>query len=111
MKLEFSVFPKKSSNEIKQACKEACDKSSELISDTATSNSGRIPTIESLQRNTAFLSINMEDIKQRYDYYKYLIDPNKFRFRKVVRIVALPIIFIKRCKQKSRKPPDANAIV
>ena len=62
MKLDVSEFPTKSYNEIKQACKEACDKSSELISDTATSKSGRSTTIESLHRNAAFLRINMEHI-------------------------------------------------
>ena len=34
---------------------------------------------------------HMEELKKRYSFSKYLLDPNKFRFRKVVRIIAIVI--------------------
>ena len=36
-----------------------------------------------------------EEIKLRYQLAKYLIDPNRFRFRKVIRILGLALTFIK----------------
>ena len=36
-------------------------------------------------------------VKDRYSFSKYLIDPFKFRFKKVVRIVAWVLMFLKRC--------------
>ena len=44
----------------------------------------------------AFATISHEKTKLRYDYSDYLIDPNKHRFRKVVRILALVLTFIKK---------------
>ena len=35
-----------------------------------------------------------EQIKLRYDFSDYVIDPNRFRFRKVVRILALALSFV-----------------
>ena len=40
--------------------------------------------------------INDKEIRARYQWSRYLIDPNRFRFRKVVRILALVFTFIKR---------------
>ncbi len=37
-----------------------------------------------------------EKIKKRYQFSNYLIDPNRFRFRKIIRVLALVLIFIKR---------------
>ena len=44
------------------------------------------------------------DYKKRYDFSKYLIDPLKFRFRKIVRILGLVFLFIKniRLSQKGK---------
>ena len=44
-----------------------------------------------------------KQIKLRYKYSKYLMDPNRFRFRKVVRIVALVLEFIKKISKNIRK--------
>ena len=43
--------------------------------------------------------ISME-LENRYEFSNYLIDSNKFRFRKVVRILALIMLFIKSLKKK-----------
>ena len=42
-------------------------------------------------------------IRERYQFSKYIIDPNKFRFRKVVRVLALVLLFIKNLKDKINK--------
>ena len=96
MKLPASDFPVKSYSEIKHACKEASDSSNELIPQANLRNG-------SLSEKLSFHSIQ-EDKSRSNDTAKYLIDPNKFRFQKVVRILALVIIFIKRCKTKSSYP-------
>ena len=36
----------------------------------------------------------LNKISERYKFSNYLIDPNRFRLRKVVRIVALVFLFI-----------------
>ena len=36
-----------------------------------------------------------EQTKSRYQFSNYILDPNKFRFRKVVRVVSLVLLFIK----------------
>ncbi len=48
----------------------------------------------------------LEKIGKRYQHSKYIMDPNKYRFKKVVRIVALILLFIRkiRKKQKARQP-------
>ena len=42
-------------------------------------------------------------VKDRYAFSKYVIDPNKYRFRKVVRILAWVILFVKNCYRKVGK--------
>ena len=41
-----------------------------------------------------------KEIRKRYQYSNYLIDPNKFRFRKVVRVMTLVRLFIKKLKKR-----------
>ena len=36
-----------------------------------------------------------KEVKERYEFSNYLIDPNRFRFRKVVRILGLVFRFVK----------------
>ena len=50
--------------------------------------------------NSAFVAKRVNSkVKERYEFSKYLIDTNKFIFRKVVRVLALVLMFIKRYKQ------------
>ena len=44
------------------------------------------------------LSTLQINIMSRYEFSEYLIDPNKFRFQKVVRIIAFVQMFIGKCK-------------
>ena len=48
-------------------------------------------------------------VKDRYGYSKYILDPNKFRFRKGVRIVAWVFLFIRKCRRKRPKPLTQNS--
>ena len=44
-----------------------------------------------------------EQILERYKFSKYLIDPNRFRFRKVVRILGLAFTFINKLARRIEK--------
>ena len=70
--------------EIKSICLEASSKSNELIENTPST--------------VTYLSNFQDKILPYYEFSNYLIDPNKFRFTKVVRILALVKLFIKNCK-------------
>ena len=92
MKMKPSNFPIKSYEEIKQAC----ENSNELIKqpDLVVNRKTQYAT----SANSVHLTKTQENIAQRYEFSKYLIDPNKFRFQKVVRIIALVKMFIKKCR-------------
>ena len=49
-----------------------------------------------------------DELKERYTFSNYEIDPNKFRFRKVVIIVALMFPFIRSCRLSIRKRKGLN---
>ena len=45
-----------------------------------------------------------EAVEQRYRFSNYLLNPNKFRFKTVVRIMGLVLLFIKKiCGKIKRK--------
>ena len=51
--------------------------------------------------NSAFVMKRVSNkVKEGYEFSKYLIDPNKFRFRKLVRVLALILMFIKKISKK-----------
>lgn len=50
------------------------------------------------------------EVKDRYLFSQYLVDPNKFRFRNVVRIMALVIKFIRKLKEQSKPQINKNKI-
>ena len=54
-----------------------------------------------------------DKVGERYLFSRYIMDPNKFRFRKVVRIVALTIPFVKNLKIriKSTNNPNTGLII
>ena len=91
MKKSTNGFPIKSYQEIKQACQKASEESSEVMN-----NSKHI-----VNHNTHFL-INFDENAKRYDFSNCIIDPNKFRFKTVIRVLALVHRFIRNCKEKRR---------
>ena len=43
-------------------------------------------------------------VKDHYDFSQYIIDPNRFRFRKVIRVLGLVFLFIKKARRRCGKP-------
>ena len=52
-----------------------------------------------VNHNTHLL-INFDENAKRYAFSNYIIDPNKFRFKTVIRVLALVYRFIRNCKEK-----------
>ena len=103
MTKDSSEFPTQTYEEIKQKCIEASNTTNELISKKGDIKESTCNAIGSqLESNevSAHLSSLQNSIKSRYEFSGYLVDPNKFRFRKVIRIVALVQKFIQKCKLK-----------
>ena len=44
-----------------------------------------------------------KEVGERFKFSKYLVNPNKYRFRTVVRIVALVFLFIKKLNAKIKR--------
>ena len=59
---------------------------------------------------TSYNIINQDRIKERYQFSQYLIDPNKFCFHKVVRIMAIVQKFVKKLKSKRSNIQAVNKI-
>ena len=52
-----------------------------------------------------------DELRKRYTYSDYIVDPNRHRFRDVVRIVALVISFVKLLRQRVEQRKDPNCSV
>ena len=46
-----------------------------------------------------------DKISERYKYSNYIIDPNTFRLKKIVRIVGLIMLFVRKLKARIKKIP------
>ena len=93
MKLPTESFPVKTYHDIKQKCKEASDNSNELLIQTSKGNHAN--------NSLSLISSQKVNTKEDHETSNYLINPTRFRFNKVVRIIAILIMFIKKCKMKS----------
>ena len=49
-----------------------------------------------------------DEVGARYEYSQYLIDPNRFRFRKVIRVLGLVFLFVAKLRNKIKKGIRAN---
>ena len=96
MKRSMNEFPIKSYQQIKQACKEASEQSSEVKNNPKNAT------------NSHFMTSIKENAK-RYEFSQYVIDPNRFRFQKVIRVLALVYRFIKNCREK-REQSSLNIV-
>ena len=90
MSLHESEYPVKTIDQINMGPQEIADVEKEKIT---------LKTFHS-QRNTSFVGKFDEEVKSRYKYSKYLVDPNRFRFRKVLRIMGLVLKFIRNAAAK-----------
>ena len=77
-------FPIRTADQIKLTKQEEADALQEMVV---------IKTFHS-RRKAEFDAFGDQQIRLRYQFSKYVIDPNRFRFRKVVRILALVLTFI-----------------
>ena len=87
MKIEIKDMPIKSMTEIK------------LTSNDVVEVRKESPSATGLTVHHSKVMLNRDEITQRYQYSKYLVDPNKHRFEMVVRIMSLVLKFIKCLKQ------------
>ena len=52
-----------------------------------------------------------ESVRERYKFSKYLIDPNRYRLRRVIRVMAIVMRFVRNAKaavQKNKNIPESN---
>ena len=56
--------------------------------------------------------VPVEEVKKRYQHSNYIIDPNKFRFRKSLRVQALVMMFVRKLKKRKGKdtPPVSSTL-
>ena len=99
-------FPAVNVNDIrlKKAEVEAIKKESlrpELVNTFFTQSKDMPSTYVASVSSSKKIDINI--IAERYEFSDYIIDPNKFRLRKVVRVLALVIIFVRNFVKKWSK--------
>ena len=95
---EESEFPIKTAREIvldHEAKREAMKEKIDLGVDKGHSGHVHFPAVQQVP----------DEVGLRYKYSNYLIDPNKFRFRKVLRIQSLVLLFVKNLFQKKNRVP------
>ena len=94
---EENNFPLKTINEIVLSNQEkrACDKEKVLESTRYTDN------------NLALITRYVpNEVGERYKFSKYLINPNKFRFRTIIRILGIVILFIQKISKNCKKSQE-----
>ena len=99
MSKDVSEFPAQSYEDIKQNCIDASNETSELIVKVIESKE-KLNKKDTIEFGNTHLSTVQANIKSHYEFSDYLIDPNRFRFQKVVRIIAMVHMFVQKCKSK-----------
>ena len=87
------AFPIRTADEIKLSKQEEADALKEMVVMKTFHN----------RREAEFDAWGDKQIKLRYQFSRYLIDPNRFRFRKVVRVLALALTFVYKISRKVPK--------
>ena len=97
MSLNESEFPVSTVSKITLNCTERSKASSECNKLDIT---GQICIINSQNyaQSGSFISASVPDqVKTRYEFLQYIIDPNKFRLCKIICIISLVYLFVKNC--------------
>ena len=68
---------------MKQECKNASDEANEYV-----------------KYHTSHITYKLEEVAKRYEFSNYIIDPNKYSFEKVIRVLAMVYKFLDNCKNK-----------
>ena len=92
MRGDPSSFPLSTVDEIKLSASEKIDANKEQVFPEAETH--------------ACLTYVPKDVEARYRFSEYLVSPNKYRFTKVVRIVAIVFLFIQKCGAKLSRTFD-----
>ena len=98
-KTDIECFPIRSVNEIKLTNNDITLHRGESL----ILNDEWISKQLAVDYSDSYLATNKEVLNKKGDRYKfshYIIDPNRFRFRKVIRIVALIFLFVNNLKEK-----------
>ena len=117
MKKDKSYFPVKSVNEIKLKNNELSSVKAESLRPEFLDKLDCFEQGEEVmsidQHFLGYLSkkINTQKLKERYEFLEYIIDPNRFRLRKVVRILALVMLFIRNLRKRVRPTEAATSIL
>ena len=59
--------------------------------------------VKAIETFSSLSKTSVIEIQKRYDFSKYVLDPNKFRFRKIVRILGLVYLFISNLMKRKNK--------
>ena len=90
MQNKSNEFPLKTYNEMKQECKNASDEANEYV-----------------KCHTSHITYKLEEVAKRYEFSNYIIDPNKYSFEKVIRVLAMVYKFLDNCKNTCVKVQSA----
>ena len=102
--LEREKFPVKSFQDIKLDSDDLQTHDEELIKLNVADS--KWITAQLSQHCQSYLTFNEKEtseINKRYEFSDYVLDPNKFRFKKVVKILALIKMFVNKLKAKIGK--------
>ena len=101
MKLEQACFPIKSIEDIKLTPEQRKDHDQECLDpDENHVLYGFGQCLYAVSTAYTTNVVPVEEVKKRYEFSNYIIDPNKFRLRKVVRVMALVLKFVRQLMQK-----------
>ena len=93
-RLEEEEFPVKSIKDLRLSSKEKDQHDEESL---------QIESPENTNHNIYNTQNVPSEVEERYRFNNYIIDPKKFRLKKVIRILAIVILFIKNLKKKVSK--------
>ena len=101
-KSEKSAFPTLSFQDIKLSKDDTESHNDELLKLNVSDNEWIYKQLSHLSHEnySVISSKNRTKIGNRYSFSNYVIDPNKYRFRKVLRILSLVFLFIRNLQRK-----------
>ena len=91
---DVSKFPIKSREEIK----------------LTTEDIKAVSKESSIQQMHFISKVILDELQKRYEHSSYLIDPCKYQFKNVVRIMAIVIKFINNCKLSKKERSEVTTI-
>ena len=96
MRLDKSEFPVKSVGDLKLDAQSVAD----LKKEYSKGDASDLVWLDILENKVKAVSHHSKTITKhlqaRYEFSKYVLDPNKFRFRKAVRVLTLVMLFCKK---------------